>query len=331
MKKMFTLNKPVYLRKIILIIVYERGLKFMKRPKPLKEGDKVALIAPCGPVRQERIEPAVLAMESLGLDVVLGESCTCSRGFLAGKSDKARADEVNRMFEDKCIKGIFAMRGGYGAGRILDMLDYDMIKANPKVFEGYSDITALHIAFNQKCHFVTFHGPMASTEFYKGIDDYTLDYFKKNIFSKEPLGVIKNPECEEIKTLVKGNAKGILTGGNLSLLVSSLGTKYEIDTKGKILFIEEVGEEPYRIDRMLLQLKQSGKFKDAAGIVLGQWTRCEADEPEKSLTLEEVFNDIIVCEKKPVIYNVACGHSTPTMTLPMGAMAKIEDGQLMIL
>lgn len=303
----------------------------MKRPEPLKKGDKVALIAPCGPVKKERIDPAVKAMESLGLHVVLGDCCTCSRGFLAGENDRARADEVNRMFEDPTIKGIFAMRGGYGSGRILDMLDYDLIKANPKVFEGYSDVTALHIAFNQKCHLVTFHGPMASTEFYKGIDEYTLDYFKRNIFTKEPLGVIKNPEFEEIKTLVKGKAKGILTGGNLSLIVSSIGTKYEINTKGKILFIEEVGEEPYRIDRMLLQLKQSGKFKDAAGIVLGQWTRCTADEADKSLTLQEIFDDLIVNEKKPIIYNVACGHSTPTMTLPMGAMAKIEDGKLIIL
>lgn len=303
----------------------------MKRPEPLKKGDKVALIAPCGPVKKERIDPAVKAMESLGLHVVLGDCCTCSRGFLAGENDRARADEVNRMFEDPTIKGIFAMRGGYGSGRILDMLDYDLIKANPKVFEGYSDVTALHIAFNQKCHLVTFHGPMTSTEFYKGIDEYTLDYFKRNIFTKEPLGVIKNPEFEEIKTLVKGKAKGILTGGNLSLIVSSIGTKYEINTKGKILFIEEVGEEPYRIDRMLLQLKQSGKFKDAAGIVLGQWTRCTADEADKSLTLEEIFDDLIVDEKKPIIYNVACGHSTPTMTLPMGAMAKIEDGKLIIL
>lgn len=303
----------------------------MKRPEPLKKGDKVALIAPCGPVKKERIDPAVKAMESLGLHVVLGDCCTCSRGFLAGENDRARADEVNRMFEDPTIKGIFAMRGGYGSGRILDMLDYDLIKANPKVFEGYSDVTALHIAFNQKCHLVTFHGPMASTEFYKGIDEYTLDYFKRNIFTKEPLGVIKNPEFEEIKTLVKGKAKGILTGGNLSLIVSSIGTKYEINTKGKILFIEEVGEEPYRIDRMLLQLKQSGKFKDAAGIVLGQWTRCTADEADKSLTLQEIFDDLIVNEKKPIIYNVACGHSTPTITLPMGAMAKIEDGKLIIL
>lgn len=303
----------------------------MKRPKPLKSGDKIALIAPCGPVKQDRIELSIKSIEKLGLHVVLCESCICSRGFLAGKSDKARAEEVNSMFKNKDINGIFAMRGGYGASRILPMLDYDLIKANPKVFVGYSDVTALHIVFNQKCGFVTFHGPMASTELYKGVDDYTMNYFKKNIFSNESLGVIKNPDGESLKTLVKGNAQGILIGGNLSLLVSLIGTKYEINTRGKILFIEEVGEEPYRIDRMLLQLKQSGKFKDAAGIVLGQFTKCEPCEPEKSLTLEEIFSDLICSENKPVLCNVSCGHSVPTITLPMGAKAKIERDRFIIL
>lgn len=303
----------------------------MKRPKPLKYGDKVALIAPCGPVNQDRLESAVKSIKELGLDVLLCDSCTCSRGFLAGKSDKSKADEVNSVFKDKNIKGIFAMRGGYGAARILPMLDYSLIKANPKVFVGYSDVTALHIVFNQKCGFITFHGPMASTELYKGVDDYTMNSFKKNIFSNSPLGCIKNPDGETLKTLVKGNAEGILTGGNLSLLVSSIGTKYEINTKSKILFIEEVGEEPYRIDRMLLQLKQSGKFKDAAGIVLGQFHKCDPCEPEKSLTLEEIFNELICSENKPVLCNVSCGHSVPTMTLPMGAKAKIEREKFIIL
>ncbi|HCW54440.1 MAG TPA: LD-carboxypeptidase [Clostridium sp.] len=303
----------------------------MKRPQPLKCGDKIALIAPCGPVKQDRIEASIRSIEELGLNVVLCESCTCSRGFLAGKSDKSKADEVNHIFKDKNIKGIFAMRGGYGASRILPMLDYDLIKANPKVFVGYSDVTALHIAFNQKCGFITFHGPMASTELYKGVDEYTINSFKKNIFSNEPLGIIENPNGETLKTLVKGNAEGILTGGNLSLLVSSIGTKYEINTKNKILFIEEVGEEPYRIDRMLLQLKQSGKFKDAAGIVLGQFTKCDPCEPEKSLTLEEIFDELICSENKPVLYNISCGHSVPTMTLPLGAKARIEKGKFVIL
>ena len=295
----------------------------MIRPKPLKKGDKIGLIGTSSPVMQDRIEASIKAMEDLGLEVVLGESCRGCHGFLSG-SDDLRANDINKMFEDKSIKGIFAIRGGYGASRLLHMLDYNMIKKNPKVFAGYSDVTALHNVLNEKCKLITFHTPMASTELYKGVDDYTMDYFKKNIFSNAPLGILKNPEGQEIKTLVSGKAKGKLVGGNLSLVVSSMGTPYELDTKGKILFLEDVDEYPYRIDRMLLQLKQCGKFKDAAGIILGAWTNCKANEGDNSLSLMEVFEELIKTEKKPTIYNLACGHCMPTISIPLGSEVKIN-------
>lgn len=301
----------------------------MIRPEPLKKGDQIALIAPSSPVAEERIKPAINAMESLGFEVVIGESCTSKKGFLAGE-DEIRADDINMMFADKSIKGIFAMRGGYGSARILDLLDYKTIRKNPKVFAGYSDITALHVALNQKCDLITFHAPMPSSEFYEGVDEYTMSFFKRSIFCNDSLGIMENPEGQKIETLVKGKAEGRITGGNLTLLASSIGTKYEVDTKGKILFLEDVDEVPYRIDRMLLQLKQSGKFKDAAGIILGQWTRCEAENKENSLELNEIFKELIATENKPTIYNIACGHSTPTMTIPMGAFSKIHDGKFMI-
>ena len=231
----------------------------MIRPKPLKKGDKIGLIGTSSPVMQDRIEASIKAMEDLGLEVVLGESCRGCHGFLSGRDD-LRANDINKMFEDKSIKGIFVIRGGYGASRLLDMLDYHMIKKNPKIFAGYSDVTALHNVFNEKCKLITFHTPMASTEFYKGVDDYTMNYFKKNIFRDKPLGILKNPEGQEIKTLVSGKAKGKLVGGNLSLIASSMGTPYELDTKGKILFLEEVEESPYRIDRMLLTIKTMWKI-----------------------------------------------------------------------
>lgn len=295
----------------------------MIRPKPLKTGDKIALIGTSSPIAQDRIEPSIRAMEELGLKVVLGESVLANHGFLSG-SDEIRAKDINTMFEDNTIKGICAIRGGYGAGRLLDMLDYEMIKKNPKIFAGYSDVTALHNVFNEKCNLITFHTPMAATEFYKGVDNYTMDFFKKNIFSDEPLGIIENPNGQEIKTLVSGAAKGKLVGGNLSVIVSTMGTSYELDTKGKILFLEDVDESPYKIDRMLLQLKQCGKFKDAEGIVLGLWTKCESKEPEKSLSLMEIFEELIIPENKPTIFNLACGHGMPTMSLPLGAEVKIN-------
>ena len=295
----------------------------MIRPKPLKIGDKIGLIGASSPTKQERIEPSIKAMEALGLEVVLGESCRANHGFLSG-SDELRARDVNEMFKDKSIKGIFAIRGGYGASRILDMLDYDMIQKNPKVFAGYSDVTALHSVLNERCKLITFHTPMPSTEFYKGVDEYTMDYFKRNIFTNEPLGMLKNPKGEEIKTLVSGMAIGQLVGGNLSLIASSMGTPYELNTKGKILFLEDVDEYPYKIDRMLLQLKQCGKFRDAAGIILGAWTDCEAKEGDNSLSLMEVFKELIVTENKPTIYNLACGHCMPTISLPLGEEVKID-------
>jgi len=295
----------------------------MIRPRPLKKGDRIGLIGTSGPAKKERIEPSINAMEELGLEVVLGKSCKCHHGYLSG-SDKIRADDINEMFEDKTIKGIFAIRGGYGAGRILDMLDYNMIKRNPKVFAGYSDVTALHNVFNEKCKLITFHTPMASTEFYKGVDNYTMDYFIRNIFSDKPLGILKNPDGQEIKTLVNGKAIGKLVGGNLSLVTSSMGTPHELDTKGKILFLEDVDEYPYKIDRMLLQLKQCGKFRDAAGIILGSWNGCDPIEGSGSLTLIEIFEELIKTENKPTIYNLACGHGTPTISIPLGAKVKIN-------
>ncbi|MCE5219702.1 MAG: LD-carboxypeptidase [Clostridium sp.] len=304
----------------------------MIRPKPLKKGDRIGLIGASSPIPKDRIEPSIKAMEDLGFEVILGESCRGHHGFLSG-SDELRAKDINNMFEDKSIKGIFAIRGGYGAARLLDVLDYNMIKKNPKVFAGYSDVTALHNVFNEKCELITFHTPMASTEFYKGVDDYTINYFRKNIFSDEPLGILKNPEGQEIKTLVGGKAKGKLVGGNLSLVVSSMGTAYELDTKDKILFLEDVDEYPYRIDRMLLQLKQCGKFKDAAGIILGAWTDCKANEGDNSLTLMEVFEELIKTENKPTIYNLACGHCMPTMSIPLGVKVKIngDRGEIIVL
>ena len=304
----------------------------MIRPKPLKKGDKIGLIGTSSPISQDRIEPSIKAMEDLGFEVVLGESCRQCHGFLSGRDD-VRAKDINKMFKDESIKGIFAIRGGYGASRLLDMLDYNMIKKNPKVFAGYSDVTALHNVLNEKCKLITFHTPMASTEFYKGVDDYTMNYFKKNIFTDKPLGILKNPDGQEIKTLVSGKAKGTLVGGNLSLVASSMGTQYEINTKGKILFLEDVSEDPYKIDRMLLQLKQCSKFKDAAGIILGAWTGCEAKKGDTSLSLMEIFEELIKTENTPTIYNLACGHCIPTMSIPLGANIKIngDKGEITVL
>lgn len=301
----------------------------MIRPKPLKKGDTIGLIGASSPTPSERIKPAIEAMEKLGLKVIAGESCYASHGYLSGK-DELRARDINRMFKNPSIAGVFCIRGGYGSARLLELLDFNIIKSNPKLFVGYSDVTALHIAFNQTCELITFHGPMPSTELYKGVDSYTMDHYLNSIFSDKPLGLIQAPKGVETKTLVGGSSEGILTGGNLSLVAASIGTKYEIDTKGKILFLEEVDEEPYRIDRMLIQLKQSGKLDSAVGIILGSWTNCIAEEPEKSLTLKEIFEELIAPLNKPTIYDFPCGHSLPSVTLPLGAKVRIDDNSVFV-
>ncbi|HAU34511.1 MAG TPA: LD-carboxypeptidase, partial [Lysinibacillus sp.] len=251
-------------------------------PKALKKGDTIGLISASGATPPDRLQPAIASIEKLGLKVVVGETCHARHGYLAGTDDQ-RAADVHRMFQDPTIDGIFCVRGGYGATKILPLLDFEVIKANPKVFVGYSDVTALHIAFNQLSGFVTYHTPMPSTEFIRQeMDDYTWQSFCQQIMA---VGVeeydLENPVDQPMSKLVAGSATGTLIGGNLTLVTASLGTPYEIDTKGKILFLEDIDESEQRVDRMLTQLKLAGKLDDVAGILLGAWTNCGPENPQK--------------------------------------------------
>ena len=291
-------------------------------PQPPCQGAKVALVAPSGPVSQERLPLAVAFVEKMGFEPIVFDSCHAAHGYFAG-DDKLRAADINRAFADPSIEGVFCIRGGYGAQRLMNLIDFGLIAAHPKFFCGYSDITALHIMINQSCGFVTFHTPMASTEFYKEVDPYTMESYR-NMLNGRWYGTFQNPADMPLKSLVPGCARGVLTGGNLSLVASSIGTPYEIDTKGKILFLEDVDEEPYRIDRMLTQLKMAGKFQDCAGILLGYWTNCVAEHPERSLTLSQVFEELLISEGKPILSDLACGHSLPSLSLPLGAQAEMD-------
>ena len=221
-------------------------------PKPLFTGARVALIAPSGPVPEGRLEPAVASVQALGLEPVVFPSCTMRHGYLAGY-DRERAADFNNAFSDASIHGVICIRGGYGAQRLMDRIDWTAIAKTPKVFCGYSDVTILHLMLNQRCGFVTYHTPMPATEWYAGLDEYTERSLKNAIFGVQEPNIL-NPDGMPLYTIAKGVSHGVLTGGNLSLLAASLGTPYEIETKDKILFIEDIGETPYRIDRMLLML-----------------------------------------------------------------------------
>ena len=305
----------------------------MIKPKPLKAGDKVAIVAPSSASEPKAVKQAEMKIKAMGLEPVMFPTCYKSYGHLSAK-DEERAGDVNNAFKDETIKGIICLRGGYGTTRILDLLDYEMIASNPKVFLGFSDITALHIAFNQICKMVTFHGPMAATNFARvkndkvEFDEYSYQSLYKNIFTCETPGLYTNPKNETLKSLNSGQAQGLLTGGNLTLLTATLGSKYEIDTKDKILFIEEVGEPVYKLDRMLTSLALAGKFDDCAGIILGSFVKCERDkkayEGGLDLTLEEVVDITLVKYKKPIIYNFKAGHGFPQPTMALGTLVRID-------
>ena len=305
----------------------------MQIPKPLKQGDTVGLISASSATPPEKLQQAIESVEQLGFNVVVGETCRARHGYLAGP-DELRAKEVNQMFGNPAIDGIFCIRGGYGATKILPLLDFDMIKRNPKVFAGYSDVTALHIAFNQICNLVTYHTPMPSTEFIQSkMDDYTWNHFIHNVTNEDwSEHLFANPAGQPMTTLVGGEATSQLIGGNLTLVTASLGTPYEIDTKGKILFLEDIDENEQRIDRMLTQLQLSGKLDDAAGFLLGAWTNCgpeNPDHPERSLPLPTIFNEIIVPQNKPTVMDIACGHCLPTLSLPLGRTIHLNaDSQI---
>lgn len=293
------------------------------KPKRLCPGDTIGVIAPASPGDLELSMAGVRWLEKQGFQIKLGRSAQQTLGYLAG-SDADRAKDINEMFLSSEVDGIVCLRGGYGTMRILELLDYDAIRDHPKVFVGYSDITALHTSIGQRTGLVTFHGPMVASDMGKEISDYTRDSFYQAIMAAEPLGPIHNPPLSlPPEVIVPGKAQGYLTGGNLSLVVSTLGTPYEIDTRGKILCLEEVGEAPYRVDRMLTQLSLAGKLKDAAGIAVAVCTDCDEEDPP-GFTLEEVLKDRLGSLTKPVLYKLYFGHTSDKATLPLGVMAAIN-------
>lgn len=297
----------------------------MVKPKALKQGDMIGLIAPASPVRTPMGGARAAAkLKEAGYRVVLGESCANVHGYLAG-TDDMRARDVNRMFLNPNVNAIFCLRGGYGSPRILDRLDYEAIRRHPKLFLGYSDITAMHIAFQELCNFVTFHGPMPASDMI--LDDYNLfsrTCFKRAVTNTNPLGLLENPIGQPLITLVGGKARGILCGGNLSLIVGSLGTPYEIDTRGKILLLEDIGEKTYRIDSKLNQLRLSGKLKDAAGIILADFTDCTIEYEDFGLSLQQIFADLIAPLQKPTILNFKAGHGKYKITVPLGVLCELD-------
>ncbi|NJK33915.1 MAG: LD-carboxypeptidase [Oscillatoriales cyanobacterium SM2_2_1] len=303
------------------------------KPPVLRVGDRVGMVAPASNAYElEELAIAKETMELYGLRVELGKHVRAQYGYLAGR-DEERAADINAMFRRSDIRGIVTFSGGYGCSRLLPLLDYDQMRRSPKVVIGHSDITALLLAIYAKTGIIGFHGSSGLT----GVGPYARQQFQRTVMSTQRLGQIAQPPTtpngqverqNRLITLVPGIARGALIGGNLTLVTNLLGTPYEPDTKGKILFLEDVGEEPYRIDRMLTQLWLARKLQDAAGIALGHFTNCVPKDYQPSfwqtLSLEQVLRDRFAPLQKPCLYNLMFGHVRDNAVLPIGAIATLD-------
>jgi len=298
------------------------------RPKKIRKGDTVGIIAPGSFITEDELKETLENIRKLGCKPYYTNNILKRDGYLAG-TDKERADDVHEMFSNPNVDWILAARGGYGCSRILPMLDYKLIRDNPKILMGYSDITALLYAIYSRTGLIGFHGPVGISTF----NDFSLDYINKVLFEANRKITLKSKE-EEFNgqkipfTIRSGKSRGKLIGGNLTLAVSLIGTKYDVDYSGKIVFLEEVGEEPYRIDRMLTQMIEAGKFNNAAGIVLGKFWDCEIkkEKPEfkESFTLTEVLYDRLFQLDIPIFYGASFGHITNKFVLPIGVEAEMD-------
>lgn len=301
----------------------------MTIPPPLKPGGTVFLTAPSSPLSDS--QPAAdiaAAVERLGFRAAVGASCIApatARGYAAAPP-AVRAAELNRAFADPGVDAVWCVRGGSTAWQLPPLLDAGCIAAHPKPFIGFSDVTTLHLFLQRRCGLVSFHGPTANRILSWGGDDFSWRSLRAAL-SMGPCLPLENPPGEPVRVLRPGRARGRLTGGNLSLVVQTLGTPEQIDARGKILFLEDVGEAVYALERMLNQLLRAGVLEGAAGLVFGDFTGCRnayrAEYGPEAL-LADFFRDW----PGPVVCNVRSAHCTPMATLPLGAVCRVEGEKI---
>lgn len=299
-------------------------------PKALQKGDTVGLISPSAATADRmQFTFAKEALEALGFQVKLGENLKNRRGHLAG-TDEERAGDLNAMFSDKDVKGIVCIRGGSGAARILPLIDYNLIKKNPKPLMGYSDITALHCAIYSQTGLITFHGPNGSGSW----NSFNVKRFEDLYFTQEMVTfeneIVEGDDlvikANRIQTLLPGVVEGKLLGGNLTVLTALSGSPYYPDFKDSILYIEDVGEDPYRIDRMMSTLKLNGTLDAIKGFIFGQCTECDPGGGYGSLTVDQVLDDYILPLKIPAYSGAMIGHVSKQFIIPNGAKVRMNSG-----
>lgn len=308
------------------------------KPVRLYPGDKVGLTAPAWAITENDLQLSIERVKTLGLEPVYSDKILGNYGYFSG-TDNERADAFNNMIKNPEIKGIIFTNGGYGCARILDLIDYDLIKKNPKVIIGFSDNTALINSIHKKTGLVTFHGPISKTIH----RDYNKQQFENIAINPTEKYTIESTDDDLQKSaddkiyeryiITSGKVKGELTGGNLTLICSMIGTPYQIDLKDKIVMIEDVGEEPYRIDRMLTQLIACDELTKASGIAFGICRGCDKTDKTTaphSFTLRQVIEDIIKPLKIPAVYGLSFGHNINNFTFPIGINAELDTDRMAI-
>jgi muramoyltetrapeptide carboxypeptidase len=284
------------------------------KPSALRPGSKIGVVAPAGCVDEEALETGAAALRSKGFEVEFSPSTRARKGYLAGDAE-ARARDMVSLFRRSDIDAIFCARGGFGAIQTLPFLGGE-IRNRPKIFAGYSDITVLLNWFLQKFEIVTFHAPMVAMDLANGLTARSEAQLWDTLTGKCKSWKVKLGEI-----IRPGRSESDMMGGCLSMLVTTLATPYEIDTRGKLLFLEDVGEKPYRIERMLTHLKMAGKLDGVAGVVLGDFTACEGDGPRD---VREVVGEIFAAAPYPVVMGLTAGHGEENLTLPFGVKMALD-------
>ncbi len=294
-------------------------------PLALKKGDTIAIVAPAGPLKsKDALEKSIEFFETTGFHISFDERIFQSSRYLAG-SDPDRAEELMRAFEDETIRAIVGLRGGYGCSRLFPYLSLERLKKHPKLFIGFSDLVTLHLFFNINLGWITIHGPMAVNP---GIGGHPAEQQSHLVSLLTDPGYRPAFKFSQLEAWKPGRVEGKLVGGCLSTIVSSIGTPCEIDTGGAILFLEDVGEPPYRLDRMLTQLELAGKFQSVAGVILGQFPDC--DPPEGGYSTKDVLEDVLRPLDVPVLANFPAGHGTDNWAIPLGTVVRLDTDALSI-
>ena len=293
----------------------------MLRPKSLKKGHRIGVVSPSYWLEKKGLRNAVTVFQKKGYEVQLGDSVYLKDGPFAG-TPQQRANDINQMFSDPNIDAIICARGGYGANRALPLLDYDLIKTNPKIFMGYSDITAFLISITQKTGLVTFHGPMLST-FKSSVAQYNLDTLV-DVLSGDDDILITEPNDLQTTILKPGVTEGSLWGGNMCLIVNRLGTKNQLNTDGAILFIEDVDENLYAFDRMLVHMREAGLFDNIRGLIVGELTEMKDQTIPFGKTTDEIVWDVCGDLDIPIVTNFPCGHGKYQATLPISLPVELR-------